>query len=260
MSRFKQDPEFRVVIENLNCEHGRLYLEAALKQTPSLAEQLALFRQNDLIGTPITCHYGEHGEFAPTTLRYVKVLSDLLSLFGALDGLNIVEIGGGYGGQCFVTSIGVRPRSYTLVDIEPVLLLQQVYLERLAVPNLRFQAARELEPADYDLVISNYAFSECIRPVQRRYIDLVFSRSQRGYVACNWLRGKSISMTREELLAAVPGSHYESEVLFWGANSPSEAPAEGATIVSSGVEAREQPIDLQDRSGVRVDEGGLEAE
>lgn len=39
-ARFKQDPEFRVVIENLICEQGRHYLDTALRQTPGLAEQL----------------------------------------------------------------------------------------------------------------------------------------------------------------------------------------------------------------------------
>ena len=53
------------------------------------------------------------------------MLSDLRALLGSLDDLDIIEIGGGYGGQCFVTSVVHSPKSYTLVDLEPCLALQK---------------------------------------------------------------------------------------------------------------------------------------
>ena len=236
---FKQDPEFRVVIENLTCEHGRQYLETALEQTPSLASQLELFRENDRVGSPRTCSYGERGSFSPTTLRYVKVLSDLTRLFGSLDGARIVEIGGGYGGQCYVISAVARPASYTLVDIEPVLALQRRYLQELGVTKIRLETAKSLEPPhNYDLVISNYAFSECIRSVQRYYIDNVLGRSARGYITCNWLRSHFVSMTREDLLAAVPGARFEPDrpvinsrtsIMVWG-TEPARRPLQGPEV------------------------------
>jgi hypothetical protein len=223
---FKQDAEFRVVVENLSCEHGRRYLETALEQAPFLADDLNRFRENDRLGTPKTCSYGAYGDFAPTTLRYVKVLSDLVSLFGSLREAHIIEIGGGYGGQCYITSIGTQPASYTLVDLDPVLELQRVYLQHLAVPKVQFVSARDLNSASqYDLVVSNYAFSECVRRVQRYYIDRVLRRSLRGYITCNWFRGRLISLSRGELLAAVPGSRYvpdqpvvnpKTSILIWG--------------------------------------------
>jgi putative sugar O-methyltransferase len=227
---FKQDPEFRVVIENLTCEHGRRYLDAALEQTPSLAGRLELFRENDRLGGPRICSYGELGSFSPTTLRYVKVLSDLTRLFGSLDGAHIVEIGGGYGGQCYVISAVAQPASYTLVDLEPVLRLQRRYLQELGVPNVRYETARDLEPArDYDLVISNYALSECSRRVQRHYIDRVLRRSTYGYLTCNWFRSRFVALTPAELLAAVPGARYEPDrpvinsrtsIMVWGGRRP----------------------------------------
>src|SRR5207247_1982417 len=106
------------------------------------------------------------------------VLSDLLDLFGSLDGIRIVEIGGGYGGQCAVVSAVATPASYTLVDLDPVLRLQQAYLREFRVSNVSFAPARDLDPsAGYDLVISNYAFSECMRRVQRHYLERVLLRS-----------------------------------------------------------------------------------
>ncbi|MDX6400973.1 MAG: hypothetical protein QOF27_1579 [Gaiellaceae bacterium] len=223
---FKQDPEFRVVIENLTCEHGRQYLDTAFDQTPSLARHLELFRENDRVGSPRTCSYGDRGSFSPTTLRYVKVLSDLIRLFGSLDGARIVEIGGGYGGQCQIISAVAKPASYTLVDLEPVLVLQRRYLQELGVTNVRFKTAQDLEQtSDYDLVVSNYALSECSRRVQRNYIEHVLSRSARGYITCNWFRSRFVSLTSKQLLAAVPGARYEPDrpvinsrtsIMVWG--------------------------------------------
>jgi hypothetical protein len=236
---FKQDPEFRVVIENLTCEHGRQYLDAAFDQTPSLARYLELFRENDLVGSPWICNYGGHGSFSPTTLRYVKVLSDLTRLFGSLEGARIVEIGGGYGGQCYIVSAVAKPASYTLVDLEPVLALQRRYLQELGVTSVRFETAEDLEPADYDLVVSNYALSECSRRVQRNYIEKVLSRSARGYITCNWFRSRFVSLTAKELLAAVPGARYEPDrpvinsrtsIMIWGselARRPLQEPEVG---------------------------------
>lgn len=222
---FRRSPEFRVVIENLRCEHGRGYLERALEQTPALAGLLDRFRENDRLGSPVTCDYGAYGHFSPATLRYVRVLSDLLTLFGPLDGRRIVEIGGGYGGQCFVTSVAAAPASYALVDLDRVLDLQRRYLRELDVPNVAFVSADELDPrANYDLVVSNYAFSECVRRVQRHYAERVLARARRGYITCNWLRPR-LTMTREELLAAVPGSRFVPDepvivpgtaILVWG--------------------------------------------
>jgi putative sugar O-methyltransferase len=222
---FRSSSELRVVVENLSCEHGRRYLEHALRQTPELERLLDAFRVNDRLGSPVTCEYGDRGRFAPATLRYVKVLSDLLTLFGSLDGMRILEIGGGYGGQCFVVSVAAAPASYTLVDLEPVLELQRAYLRELDVAGVLFVPAGGLDgEVEYDLVVSNYAFSECVRRVQRSYVARALARSRRGYVTCNWLRPR-LTLTPEELLAAVPGSRFVPDepvvvpgtaILVWG--------------------------------------------
>src|SRR5205807_1900385 len=125
-----------------------------LVQWPDLQASFERFRENDRLGSPQVCEYGQHGTFSPTTLRYINVLSDLRRLFGDLDGLRVLEIGGGYGGQCFVTSVLFKPRSWTIVDLGPCRALQRAYLNRLGVPNLHFLSAEQLErvTAPFDLV------------------------------------------------------------------------------------------------------------
>lgn len=168
---FKREPVYREVLEHVTCEQGAAYLERVLEQSPAFVPLFDRFRENDRLGSPRTCAYGDYGRFSPTTLRYTKVLSDLLLLFGPLDGLRIVEIGCGYGGQC-------------------------------------------------------YAFSELTRDVQDRYLERVLRRTPRGYVTCNWISPAEFrAYTRDELLAAIPGSRFvaevpqtaaENAVLVWG--------------------------------------------
>jgi hypothetical protein len=231
-ARFKREPVYREVLEHVTCERGAGYLERLASDSPELVELFDRFRANDRLGSPQTCAYGQYGRFSPTTLRYVKVLSDLQRLFGRLDGMRIVEIGCGYGGQCFVVHAAASPAAYTLVDLAECSSLQQKYLERLGVSGARFVRADELadEAAEYDLAISNYAFSELRRDVQEQYLERILQHTPRGYVTCNWISPPEFrSFSREELLEAIPGATFLPElprtaeanaILVWGVPTP----------------------------------------
>jgi hypothetical protein len=207
---FKRHPDYSPVLEHVTCNQGAEYLGLALEQRACFAPLLDRFRDNDRLGAPQACDYGEHGVFSPTTLRYVKVLSDLVTLFGSLDGLRMIEIGCGYGGQCFTTHVAFQHRSYVLVDLDPCLQLQQTYLSELGVPNVSFVPAERLpEDGTYDLVVSNYAFSECTREVQDVYLKQVLRMATRGYLTCNWISPPHFrSHAPNELVAAMPGSKF----------------------------------------------------
>jgi len=130
--------------------------------------------------------YPNRGAFSPTTLRYAKVASDLQTMFGSLNNLDIVEIGGGYGGQCLVLSKLFRWKSYTIIDLSGPLKLTKKYLEAHRVENVTYKTLEELSGKEvYDLAISNFAFSECVRPVQDEYLSKVLQQSKRGYLTCN---------------------------------------------------------------------------
>jgi hypothetical protein len=232
---FKGSPVYREVLEHVTPEQGKIYLARVLEQSPELVPLFDRFRENDRLGSPATYDYGEHGRFSPTTLRYAKVLSDLLLLFGRPDGWTIAEIGCGYGGQCFVVSTAAKPASYALIDLDECRALQRVYLERLGVAGTQFPSPDELDPdASYDLVISNYAFSECRREVQQHYLDSVLGRARRGYVTCNWIAPPGYeTFTRDELLEALPGSTFLPEV-------PRTAPANALLVWGHSDEATDR--------------------
>lgn len=99
--------------------------------------------------------------------------------------MRIVEIGGGYGGQCSVLSRVANFRSYTIFDLDEALALTQRYLDELAIPNVRLVSAFAPKAIDADLVISTYAVSEIDRGSQDEYIDGVLKRARRGYLILN---------------------------------------------------------------------------
>lgn len=132
--------------------------------------------------------FGEIGKITPSTLRYVKVLRDLILHFGDLNGLKVCEIGVGYGGQArLIFAKFPKLLSYTFVDLSSVLALTQKYLSHFNEISiaLDFVNLNKLQTKEYDLVISNYAFSELSREIQDLYIEKIIKHSKHGYITYN---------------------------------------------------------------------------
>jgi hypothetical protein len=219
---FKRRGPHRRVVETVMAEDGQRYLDVIVGDYPYLVGLLDWFQDNDKVGGARTYNYPPFGDFSPTTLRYIKILGDLLRLFGPLEVLDILEIGGGYGGQCFTIARYGGFWSYTLVELDPAVWLAKKYLRELGVRGVEYSSSDMFERRPfYDLVISNYAFSECSRAQQEKYLDAL-RVSKRGYLICNVMPRR---MAKAELLAAIPGSTVMPEVprtasgnyvLVWG--------------------------------------------
>lgn len=98
------------------------YLQHISLYGPEIIEKIRAHKSNDLVGQPIKYDYPGAGEISPTTLRYLKVATELKLFFG--DEIEkIVEIGVGYGVQLLVLGNIVSVDKYTLVDLDPVLNL-----------------------------------------------------------------------------------------------------------------------------------------
>lgn len=227
-NQFRQNPIYNQILEHVTEKEGAAYLEL-ITRDPVLLGEMEKFRQNDLHGTPRVYLYPNVGVISPSTLRYVKVLSDLKNMFRSLDGLKICEIGVGYGGQCRIINAHYVPASYRLVDIKPALLLAQRFLDNYAVKStLAYMTMNELEKNTYDLAISNYAFTELPRHIQEIYLEKVILNSRRGYIIYNDINPAEFkSYKKEELLKVISGSrlidevpltHPNNCVIVWGTN------------------------------------------
>jgi hypothetical protein len=220
---FRSNPGYTTVLEHVSGDQGREYLGLL---SPRTLAGMAEAAKNDAVGGPALIRLDCGLVISPTTLRYLKVADDLGSLFGALDGADVVEIGVGYGGQCRVLDCLFRIKSYTLVDLRPVLKLADEFLSHFLLRcAVRFVTMNELESRDYGFFLSNYGFTELSREVQEIYFSKVLFDTRRGYITYNDINPPDFqSMTREELCKRLsayvvpekPLTHPRNCVIVWG--------------------------------------------
>jgi len=184
---FKRNHVYREILEHVTNDEGLKYLKILQSRKDGILEKaISSVLISDKLGNPIKFNYdGYELPFSPTTLRYVKVASDLNRLFGKNLG-DIVEIGCGYGGQALVNDQLLNVKSSKLLDLSFVNKLIERYLNNQTFNGLYQTALIDEEPvSQYDLVISNYAFSEMPKNLQKIYIDKILSQSKKGYLTMN---------------------------------------------------------------------------
>jgi len=228
---FKRHPSYRAILEHVSPEEGRRYLDILRAEAPDLFGRCDEFKVNDLVGNPLRHAYPEVGEISPTTLRYMKVAADLRRLFGT-DGITeVAEIGVGYGGQLLINDRVFGPRHHHLFDLAPVLELASRCLEGHVLRGSYQGQTLNRCPgrAGYDLVISNYAFSELPSALQREYVRKVLAKSARGYLTMNSGRpgtpftGDYLSLEELrrllpafEVVDETPAPQWPNYVIIWG--------------------------------------------
>ena len=233
---FKRHPFYQPILEHLSFDQGKDYLSIIETKYPFSSNEIKKCKENDSLGNPFTYFYNEKYDFSsPGTLRYMKVAGELLYLFGDLSNKKIAEIGIGYGGQCKILSVLTQFDSYTLIDLPEVCLLAKKYLKALEVKNIHFIPSTQLfQEENYDLVISNYAFSEISQDEQISYINKIINKSKNGYMICNFISElfnlKSLSL--QEILSLInipnrtiflleedPLTHPQNIVIIWKESS-----------------------------------------
>jgi len=208
---FRTNNHYTEILEHVTKDEGSIYLQIIKKENPELLKNFDKYKTNDIVGQPNIFNY-EVGLMSPTTLRYVKVLGDLINNFGDLNGKSVVEIGCGYGGQAKIITDTFDVKSYTLIDLKPVLSLTKKYLTSVGcdMSKINFETLDSLSnDLNYDLFISNYAFTECNKKIQSEYFDRVISKSKMGYITANFINQyfNLDFYTKEELMGKIPNSY-----------------------------------------------------
>ena len=184
---FRNHPIFYEIYEHVSKSQGKEYLDYIIKNNKNLLDKIDKFLENDKIGNPKKYYYKEIDKLiAPTTLRYIKVGSDIEKIF--LDKIdNIVEIGCGYGGQYLILDKLINIKNYLLIDLFEVTKFIEKYLECFVL-NSSYET-KTINKISYDkswdLVISNYAFSELPSETQLIYINKILLKSKNGYMTMN---------------------------------------------------------------------------
>lgn len=226
-NKFKTLPEYIAILEHASYRQGLAYLNEIKLHTPQLIPMLTNFAVNDSIGQAQTYAYIDGINISPSTLRYIKVLSDIITwINNDWTDKDIVEIGGGYGGQCLIFSLLFKFKSYTIIDLPEALRLTSKYLHAHNISNVNYVACADVSKINADLVISNYAFTECSKEVQDSYVINIISNCHRGYITANFISHDFgiYSYTLAELLqlnrnskayAEIPLTHPSNTIITW---------------------------------------------
>ena len=99
-----------------------------------------------------------------------------------LNNLDIIEIGGGYGGlSLFMHKISplfkINITSYTIIDLPEISLLQKTYLDALDMSkNMHFYNINNYKNLkENSFLISNYAYSEISIELQQEYTEKILN-------------------------------------------------------------------------------------
>jgi len=217
--RFKRDKSYQIVLEHVTEQLGSKYLEVILSREDGFFENgIESINQQDEVGSPIKYRYETPlGQMllSPTTLRYLKVASDINGLFGSSFEY-VSEIGGGYGGQALVNDQLLRVKRVEIFDLPIVNNLITKYLN-IPVLNGSFSVStlNQAVEKSYDLVISNYAFSELPIELQTQYLKKVIAKSKCGYLTMNTglnaNKNQNGRITPEQFRTLIPSSEIFEE-------------------------------------------------
>ena len=190
---FRRNKLYIGYVENVTVPTAKKYIEFIYSLKNNLLPLMGQFRENEKYGKPNLNNFGGHfGELSSTTVRYIGVMHDLYNRFGRLDDMNICEIGCGYGGQCKILHSAFNIKNYTMIDLPESLGLAVKYLKESDIKPMTYSISEleKLKNTSYDLVLSNYMFSETSSIYQKSYLNNIIKNSKNGLLICNFISDK----------------------------------------------------------------------
>lgn len=231
---FRSSKPIFEAIDHVSLVQAKLFLKAILKKSDFGPEISKCLYDIDSLGNPRKYKFARYGVYSPLSLRYLNTYLNLKDHFGSLNNLNIVEIGGGFGGQAGLISKLSPPSTYRLYDLAVVIKLQEKFIKSLSVPGkFFFYSKPENLNAQIDLVISNYAFSELSKDTQDHYLQNIILKSPKGYITWNKLGHKFCGgYSLAELIRIIPNSQIfpdnpnfdsSNNLIVWGSSKKLDA-------------------------------------
>ena len=196
---FKSDINYTYMLEHVNPKQGNEYLDIIKKKFSDFYKKnyeilIELCHLNDKYGKTKKNKFKDFTKCSPSNLRYI--LHSLLILEhmkkNKLNHVNVIEIGGGYGGLClFIHKISklyeIEINSYAIFDLLEASNLQRKYLESLEIKNVDFyQLDKYNNLNENSFLISTYAFSEIPMSIQKIYSKKIINPfTNYGFIAWN---------------------------------------------------------------------------
>lgn len=185
---FKSDQHYMSLVTNVTKYIGDRYLNEILLRFYEIFDKnkslmIDICNKNDTIGQPLTQTFDNFTTCEPTDLRYILhsfLILDYMKKHNMND-IDIIEIGGGYGGLCYFLSnlsalFDISIKSYAIFDLSLASQLQQKYLDYFDIQNVKCCQLDNFDNLNKNsFLISNYAFSEISIDIQKNYINNVIN-------------------------------------------------------------------------------------
>lgn len=194
-SDFKSNPDYTYMLEHVDFKTGMSILNVLINEL-KIDEKIIsrVVKKNDEIGNPIKYKYTDDIVCSPTSIRYVyhaHIILDYMKKL-KLNHINIVEIGGGYGGLCLCLYnmkelYNLEIKSYNIIDLKEIHKLQREYLNYHNIKVNIYDADRygsDINNNDIFL-IGTYSLSEFENEIQQNYINNLLSKSNHGFLIWN---------------------------------------------------------------------------
>jgi hypothetical protein len=196
--RFKKIPAFTFILEHTSEYYAHKYLDLLFKRYKSYLKSFnwEKLKENDILGSPNIIKFDElikycDGYYSPSTIYYIyRGIEIIDTILKEQKKINILEIGGGYGGQCKIIIdlckfLKIKIENYGIIDLECVSKLQNKYLNYFKYKNVQYYEYENIKDFGvferYDTLISMYALGEFEIDMQNYYIDNIISKYIKKY-------------------------------------------------------------------------------
>jgi len=191
---FKRHPKYTYMLEHVTYNQGIQYLDLIQKTDITVEEIQEFCSKNDSVGNPSKYDFGVVN-CSPSSIRYIYQAFLIVSYFKTFNqSVNIVELGGGYGGlflavEFFSKKYNLTIDSYTIIDLPVIVRFQEKYVNNFSTtitPKFleSYSYGSDFEK-DGAFLISNYCFSEIERRHQEQYIKSLFPKISHGFITWN---------------------------------------------------------------------------
>ena len=214
---FRRHPSYTKILEHVSDDLGIKYNKNIKNEFGLTDKEIFSYCEKiHDVGSPYLVNLiTDLPPISTTALRYLSTGLQINSILESKNIEKIIEIGAGYGGQAVILDSLLNIKEYTFVDLREVNLLIKKFLSKSDVGFIpQFNSLEDSFNKQYDLVISNFAFSELSRTLQNIAMNKIIKKSNKGFMIINSHNFNEAYnfYTKEELLSELPNSIFLPEV------------------------------------------------
>ena len=208
LTSWKQDTRLTYMLEHVQPYVAQVYITYLL-QFFDKAEIQRLADINDRIGD--TARVEIEGILtSPSSIRYIRHAYDFCQLIleKKMDGVSVIEVGGGYGGMALMMNemaklCGLTVEKYIIYDLPGPSQLQEYYLSQhdMTMP-VHFRPGQlfgaDVDPSDTNVLYSSYCLSEISLEYRLAYLGHLLPKIKTGFFMWNDESKEGLPLIRDE--------------------------------------------------------------